>query len=159
MKFMVEYPIQSQADGGQTLLLLNRRGFSPRVMCFDCGNAWRCQNCDIALVYHASDRRLRCHYCDYSIAPPDRCTHCGAEKAALLGIGTQRLEEEVRAHFPDSRIARLDRDTARRRGFTEGVLRRLRDRQNQQHHEHTLHHRASGSAQGRQSAPRDRRSA
>jgi primosomal protein N' (replication factor Y) len=119
---------QSQADGGQTLLLLNRRGFSPRVMCFDCGNAWRCQNCDIALVYHASDRRLRCHYCDYSIAPPDRCTHCGAEKAALLGIGTQRLEEEVRAHFPNSRIARLDRDTARRRGFTEGVLRGLRDR-------------------------------
>jgi primosomal protein N' (replication factor Y) len=120
---------QTRAEGGQTLLLLNRRGFSTRVICFDCGNAWRCQNCDIALVYHASDRRLRCHYCDYSIAPPDRCASCGAEEAALLGIGTQRLEEEVRSHFSDSRIERLDRDTARRRGFTEGVLRRLRDRE------------------------------
>jgi primosomal protein N' (replication factor Y) len=120
---------QTRADGAQTLLLLNRRGFSTRVMCFDCGNAWHCENCDIALVYHASDRRLRCHYCDYAIAPPDRCEHCGAEEAALLGIGTQRLEEEVRSHFPDSRIERLDRDTARRRGFTEGVLRRLRDRE------------------------------
>jgi primosomal protein N' (replication factor Y) len=120
---------QSRADGGQALLLLNRRGFSTRVMCFDCGSAWRCENCDIALVYHASDRRLRCHYCDYNIAPPDRCPDCGAEEAALMGIGTQRLEEEVRSHFPDGRIERLDRDTARRRGFTEGVLRRLRDRQ------------------------------
>jgi primosomal protein N' (replication factor Y) len=95
-------------------------------MCFDCGTAWRCESCDIALVYHAADRRLRCHYCDYHIAPPDRCSHCGAEEVALLGLGTQRLEEEVRSHFPDSRIERLDRDTARRRGFTEGVLRCLR---------------------------------
>jgi primosomal protein N' (replication factor Y) len=120
---------QTSDDGGQTLLLLNRRGFATQVMCFDCGNAWRCEHCDIALVYHASDRRLRCHYCDYQIAPPDRCDHCGADDAALMGIGTQRLEEEVRSHFPDCRIERLDRDTARRRGFTEGVLRRLRDRE------------------------------
>jgi primosomal protein N' (replication factor Y) len=117
---------QNRGDGGQTLLLLNRRGFSTQVMCFDCGNAWRCENCDITLVYHATDRRLRCHYCDYNIDPPDHCTQCGAEEAALMGIGTQRLEEEVRSHFPDSRIERLDRDTARRRGFTADVLRRLR---------------------------------
>jgi len=120
---------QARAAGGQTLLLLNRRGFSTQVMCFDCGSAWRCENCDIALVYHATDRRLRCHYCDYSIGPPDHCSECGADETALLGIGTQRLEEEVRSHFPDSHIERLDRDTARRRGFTEDVLRRLRSRQ------------------------------
>jgi primosomal protein N' (replication factor Y) len=118
---------QTLSDGGQTLLLLNRRGFSTKVMCFDCGSSWRCDHCDIALVYHASDRRLRCHYCDHNIEPPDRCPHCGADETALMGIGTQRLEEEVRSHFPDSRIARLDRDTAQRRGFTESVLRRLRD--------------------------------
>jgi primosomal protein N' (replication factor Y) len=112
--------------GGQVLLLLNRRGFSTQVMCFDCGHAWRCQSCDITLVYHASDRRLRCHYCDYNIAPPTHCGQCGAEDAALLGIGTQRLEEEVRSFFPSARIERLDRDTAQRRGFTEGVLRRIR---------------------------------
>jgi primosomal protein N' (replication factor Y) len=117
---------QTLDDGGQTLLLLNRRGFSTQVMCFDCGTAWRCESCDITLVYHATDRRLRCHYCDYNIAPPDRCGQCGAEDAALLGLGTQRLEEEVRSHFPDARIERLDRDTAQKRGFTEGVLRRIR---------------------------------
>jgi len=116
---------QTWEGGGQTLLLLNRRGFSTQVMCFDCGTAWRCENCDIALVYHASDRRLRCHYCDYNIAPPERCPHCGAEEAALMGVGTQRLEEEVRSHFPDCRIERLDRDTARRRGFSKNVLRGL----------------------------------
>jgi len=115
------------AEGGQTLLLLNRRGFSTQVMCFDCGNAWRCEHCDITLVYHASDRRLRCHYCDYQIDPPDRCPHCGADEAALMGFGTQRLEEEVRSLFPNVRIARLDRDTAQRRGTTEATLRGLRD--------------------------------
>ncbi len=117
---------QTLDDGGQTLLMLNRRGFSTQVMCFDCGHAWRCESCDITLVYHASDRRLRCHYCDYNIAPPERCGQCGALDAALLGMGTQRLEEEVRSHFPGARIERLDRDTAQRRGFTEGVLRRIR---------------------------------
>jgi len=117
---------QTLEDGGQTLLLLNRRGFSTQVMCFDCGHAWRCESCDITLVYHATDQRLRCHYCDYNIATPDRCGQCGAYDAALLGMGTQRLEEEVRSHFPGARIERLDRDTAQRRGFTEGVLRRIR---------------------------------
>jgi primosomal protein N' (replication factor Y) len=115
------------AEGGQTLLLLNRRGFSTQVMCFDCGNAWRCEHCDITLVYHASDRRLRCHYCDYQIEPPDRCPHCGSGEAALMGFGTQRLEEEVRSQFPKARLARLDRDTAQRRGATEEILRSLRE--------------------------------
>jgi primosomal protein N' (replication factor Y) len=116
------------ADGGQTILFLNRRGFSTAILCFDCGSTERCQNCDIALVYHASEQHLRCHYCDFQVAPPDRCSECGAPDSALMGAGTQRLEEEVRGHFPNARIARLDRDTARRRGFTETVLRGLHDR-------------------------------
>ena len=116
------------ADGGQSILFLNRRGFSTAILCFECGATERCKNCDIALVYHASEQRLRCHYCDFQIAPPDRCSKCGAPDAALLGVGTQRLEEEVRGQFPKARIARLDRDTAKRRGFTESVLRGLRDR-------------------------------
>jgi len=116
------------ADGGQSILFLNRRGFSTAILCFQCGNTERCRNCDIALVYHASEQRLRCHYCDYGIAPPDRCSKCGAPDAALMGMGTQRLEEEVRSHFPRARIARLDGDTAKARGFTVGVLRGLRDR-------------------------------
>jgi primosomal protein N' (replication factor Y) len=118
---------ETLAEGGQTLLLLNRRGFSTRIFCFECGHAERCKHCDISLVYHAAEHELRCHYCGYSIAPPEACTACGAPDTALLGIGTERLEEEVRAHFPKARTARLDRDTARRRGVTEGVLRDLRD--------------------------------
>jgi primosomal protein N' (replication factor Y) len=115
------------ADGGQVILFLNRRGFSTRIYCFDCGHAEECAHCAISLVYHAGDQRLRCHYCGYEIAPPDRCSACGAPETALLGLGTERLEEEVRARFPAARVARLDRDTARRRGGTEAVLRGLRD--------------------------------
>ncbi|HME72999.1 MAG TPA: primosomal protein N' [Myxococcota bacterium] len=115
------------ADGGQAILLLNRRGFSTRIFCFECGHAERCKHCDISLVYHAAEHELRCHYCGYAIAPPEACTGCGAPDTALLGIGTERLEEEVRAQFPKARTARLDRDTARRRGTTEAVLRDLRD--------------------------------
>ena len=69
------------SDGGQTILFLNRRGFSTQILCFDCGAAEHCPHCDVALVYHADGQRLRCHYCDHSTAPPDRCTQCGAPDA------------------------------------------------------------------------------
>ena len=114
-------------DGAQAILFLNRRGFSTQIACFACQHVERCKHCDISLTYHAGAQRLRCHYCDYEMKPPDVCTACGAEDAALLGIGTERLEEEVRTHFPDARIARLDRDTAGKRGHTEAVLRGLGD--------------------------------
>jgi primosomal protein N' (replication factor Y) len=115
------------ADGGQTILFLNRRGFSTQVLCFECGHAERCPDCDIALVFHASDAALRCHYCDHRRPPPETCSSCGAPDTALLGLGTQRLEEAVRSHLPEARIARLDRDTASRRGFARRVLRELRE--------------------------------
>ena len=115
-------------DGGQALLFLNRRGFSTQITCFACGRVERCPDCDIALVFHADAGRLRCHYCDHQVAPPERCAGCGSEESALLGVGTERVEEEVRARFPEARIARLDRDVASRRGATEGVLRALRER-------------------------------
>jgi primosomal protein N' (replication factor Y) len=119
---------ETLADGGQSILFLNRRGFSTAILCFECGATEHCKNCDIALVYHASEQCLRCHYCDFEIPPPDRCSECGAPDAALMGVGTQRLEEEVRSQFPSARIARLDRDTAKKRGFTESVVRSLHDR-------------------------------
>ncbi len=113
---------ETLSEGGQAILFLNRRGFSTRVFCFECGHAERCEHCDISLVYHAGEHFLRCHYCDYGTAPPETCSHCGAPETALLGIGTERLEEEVRRLFPGARVARLDRDTAARRGETERVL-------------------------------------
>jgi primosomal protein N' (replication factor Y) len=119
---------ETLAEGGQSILLLNRRGFSTQVLCYACGAAERCRHCDIALVYHATPQRLRCHYCDFQIAPPERCSQCGAPDTALLGTGTERLEEELRIRLPQARIARLDRDTAKQRGYTERVLRELRAR-------------------------------
>jgi primosomal protein N' (replication factor Y) len=118
---------ETLADGGQAILFLNRRGFSTRIFCFDCGHAERCAHCEISLVYHARDQKLRCHYCQYEIEPPETCSKCGAPDTALLGLGTERLEEDVRRRFPTARIARLDRDTAAKRGETERVLAALAD--------------------------------
>jgi primosomal protein N' (replication factor Y) len=114
------------SGNGQCILFLNRRGFSTQIICFECHHVERCKHCDIALTFHASDDRLRCHYCDFQTPPPEICPSCGARQTALLGVGTERLEEEVRSHFPDARIARLDRDTAATRGTAEAILRDLR---------------------------------
>ncbi len=116
-------------EGAQAILFLNRRGFSTRIQCFECGFAERCKHCDISLVYHAAAERLRCHYCGFELLPPATCSHCGAPDTALLGIGTERVEEEVRARFPAARVARLDRDSERRPGGTEAILRALRERE------------------------------
>jgi primosomal protein N' (replication factor Y) len=118
---------QALDQGGQTILFLNRRGFSTRIFCFQCGHAGRCDDCDVALVYHAADYQLRCHYCDLVRAVPESCNGCGDPETALLGVGTERLEEEVRSLFPGARTMRLDRDVASRRGHTESVLRALKD--------------------------------
>ncbi|MEZ4278757.1 MAG: primosomal protein N' [Myxococcota bacterium] len=120
---------QTLAAGGQTILFLNRRGFSTRIFCFQCGHAERCSDCDVALVFHASEHALRCHYCAATRAVPEVCSGCGDPETALLGVGTERLEEEVQAVFPGARTLRLDRDTSARRGHTEKVLRALRDEQ------------------------------
>jgi primosomal protein N' (replication factor Y) len=113
------------SENGQCILFLNRRGFSTQITCFECHHVERCKHCDISLTYHASSSRLRCHYCDFQTQPPEICPSCGAGGTALLGVGTERLEEEVRSQFPDARIARLDRDTAAGRGAAEAILRDL----------------------------------
>jgi primosomal protein N' (replication factor Y) len=114
-------------DGGQTILFLNRRGFSTRVFCFQCGHAERCDDCDVALVFHAAEYQLRCHYCDLVRSVPEECSGCGDPETALLGVGTERLEEEVSSLFPKARVMRLDRDLASKRGHTESVLRGLKN--------------------------------
>ena len=116
-------------QNAQTILFLNRRGFSTQIYCFECGHAERCHACEVALVFHASESRLRCHYCDFSKPPPQQCGGCGVPGTSLLGMGTERLEEEVRTLHPGARIARLDRDTSQRRGHTASVLKSLRERE------------------------------
>jgi len=117
---------ETLADGAQAILFLNRRGFSSQIACVDCQDVSRCKHCDISLTYHAAANLLRCHYCDYQLRPPAKCAACGSDRLSLLGTGTERIEEEVRAAFPEARIARLDRDTAARRGTVERVLAELR---------------------------------
>ncbi len=115
-------------DGGQAILFLNRRGFATQIACFACGHVERCKHCDISLVYHARSERLRCHYCDdYQVNPPEVCRSCGEGEGALLGLGTQRVEEALRQAFPEARVGRLDRDTAGRKGATQAILDDLRD--------------------------------
>lgn len=111
--------------GAQAILFLNRRGFSTQITCFACGHVSHCQNCDIALTFHAGEHLLRCHYCGYEGKPPELCPKCNEPDWSLLGIGTERVEEEVRKAFPAARIARLDRDTARKANTVGKVLRGL----------------------------------
>ena len=114
--------VETLEASAQSILFLNRRGFSTRIFCFDCGFAEHCPDCDVALVYHATEHRLRCHYCGFLKPPPEHCGGCGNADTALLGTGTERLEEEIRAFLPSARTARLDRDSAQRRGHVAAVL-------------------------------------
>jgi len=103
------------ARGEQAILYLNRRGFATAVLCRDCGYVVPCPACEIPFAYHA-DGRLLCHRCGRTAMPPERCPQCGGERIRHLGIGTQRVEDEVRAAAPGARILRLDRDAVRRKG-------------------------------------------
>ncbi|WP_225911539.1 replication restart helicase PriA [Desulfuromonas versatilis] len=109
----------------QALLLLNRRGFSPYLLCGDCGQSFRCPNCEITLTYYQKSRRLRCHYCDFSQAPPELCPRCSGGGLAPEGAGTERLEEELEALFPQARIARMDRDSTTRKGSHQQLVERM----------------------------------
>ncbi|MEY2412734.1 MAG: hypothetical protein QOD84_1340 [Acidobacteriaceae bacterium] len=95
----------------QVMVLLNRRGYSPVVLCRTCGKKLECQNCAIALTHHKQSRRMECHYCGYTAAVPKTCAHCGSEYVYFLGTGSEKLEELLHGIFPQARIARLDRDT------------------------------------------------
>ncbi len=97
----------------QVMVLLNRRGYSPVVLCRTCGKTLQCQNCAIALTLHKQRHRMVCHYCGYTAPVPKACVHCGSEYVYFLGTGSEKLEELLHGMFPQARIARLDRDTVR----------------------------------------------
>jgi primosomal protein N' (replication factor Y) len=97
----------------QVMVLLNRRGYSPLVLCRTCGKTLECQNCAIALTHHKREHKMVCHYCGYTAPVPKACVHCGSEYVYFLGTGSEKLEELLHGMFPQARIARLDRDTVR----------------------------------------------
>jgi primosomal protein N' (replication factor Y) len=109
----------------QVIILLNRRGFATFILCRECGQVLKCSACDVTLTYHRKPNVLRCHYCDYQTVPPDRCPHCKSHCIRYFGHGTQRLEEELTAEFPNARVARMDLDTTSRKGSHERIYRQL----------------------------------
>lgn len=109
----------------QAMVLLNRRGYSPLVLCRTCGKKLECSNCAIALTHHKSRRRMECHYCGFMATVPKHCTTCGSEYVYFLGTGSEKLEELLHGYFPQARIARLDRDTVRSHTDFERVLNAL----------------------------------
>jgi primosomal protein N' (replication factor Y) len=116
------------AQGEQVILFLNRRGTATFVRCRGCGFVFRCTRCSIALNYHSVEKRLICHRCRYSIPVPQSCPRCFRHNLRLLGIGTQRVEEELRHFFPQARVIRWDKDVITRRYGHEELLEDFRDR-------------------------------
>ncbi|MGN7763643.1 primosomal protein N' [Paenibacillus sp. 22594] len=114
--------------GEQTVLLLNRRGFSTFVMCRSCGYVAGCPECDISLTYHSRSDNLRCHYCGHAEPAPKLCPECGSEHIRFFGTGTQRVEEELGKLFPGIRVIRMDVDTTTEKGSHEKLLNQFRDK-------------------------------
>ena len=109
--------------GEQSIILLNRRGYSSFVLCRSCGESIQCPNCDVTLTYHRSERVIICHYCNHREAAPAKCPSCGGKYIYYVGEGTQQIEEKLRTLFPSIRIARIDRDTtSRRHAFEKSLL-------------------------------------
>lgn len=106
----------------QVILLLNRRGYSSFVTCKNCGFTFKCPNCDITLTYHKSSNTLRCHYCGYGEKVYQKCPECGEESLNNLGVGTQKIEEELQDLFPNARVLRMDYDTTSRKGMHEEMI-------------------------------------
>jgi primosomal protein N' (replication factor Y) len=100
----------------QAILFLNRRGYSSFAVCKDCGQSIKCKNCSVSLVHHLHDNSLQCHYCGLSMAIPNTCTECQGGRIQLLGLGTEKCEEEVNRRFPGARVIRLDSDSTAQRG-------------------------------------------
>jgi primosomal protein N' (replication factor Y) len=106
----------------QSILLLNRRGHSNYVQCYGCGGIVRCPYCDISLTYHATDHRLRCHYCNHARAVPAECPECASPVQVFRGVGTQQLEQALLGLLPTARVCRMDLDTTARRGTHRRML-------------------------------------
>jgi len=114
-------------DDGQVILLLNRRGFSTHIQCPACGYVLNCPDCELSLTFHRQKNSALCHYCDHHEPPPVDCPDCKSSAIRYGGLGTQKLEAEVRARFPEHVCARMDTDSMRTRGSHELVLEKFRN--------------------------------
>lgn len=120
---------QNLDAGQQSLLFVNRRGFSSSMICKDCGTIVGCKHCEVSLTYHRSSQSLICHYCGYTLAANIVCDGCKSTNVGGIGIGSERIEEEVTQLFPQARVSRLDSDTAVNRKQYLGILKAVRNKQ------------------------------
>jgi len=111
----------------QVMVLLNRRGYSPVVLCRACGKTLQCKNCAVSMTHHKRERKMECHYCGHVEHIPDKCAQCGSEYVFFVGTGSEKLEELLHGMFPQARIGRLDRDTVRGREDFEHALNALNE--------------------------------
>ncbi len=121
--------LRERLDAGeQSMLLLNRRGFSAFVTCRGCGERIECPNCAVTLTYHKRDRRLLCHYCSHAAKIPDRCPKCDSDYLNFMGTGAEKVEDELHKALPGARIARMDRDTITTKRHFETILTGFREK-------------------------------
>lgn len=117
---------EALTEGGQVILLLNRRGYSTLIQCPACGQVVQCPHCELSLTHHLDQQQALCHYCGYQTPAPTRCPGCGFEGIRFAGVGTQRLEAEIKARFPHAAVLRMDSDSMQRPGSHEAALARFR---------------------------------
>ncbi len=119
---------QNVKDHCQSLIMLNRRGYSPYFLCTDCGHTHKCPHCSITLIYHKDTNTLNCHYCGSWLDPEPLCTECGGKEIKYLGAGTQRVEEELNRLIPELSFKRMDRDTTQKKLSHHRIVRQMEDR-------------------------------
>lgn len=111
----------------QTILFLNRRGYSTFIMCRNCGYTVKCPNCNISMTYHSYERKLKCHYCSYEENLVITCPECHSDKIRYFGTGTQKLEQEINKQFPNASTIRMDIDTVTKKNSHEEILNKFKD--------------------------------
>ena len=111
----------------QTILFLNRRGYSTFIMCRECGYIMKCPNCNISLTYHRFQNKLKCHYCGHEEIIVKKCPSCGSDKIRYFGTGTQKLEDEIKKIFPEARTIRMDVDTVTKKNSHEDILNKFKN--------------------------------
>lgn len=119
---LVEEIRESLKEKEQVILFQNRRGYSPIMECNTCGHSPQCPNCDVSLTYHSHNNQLRCHYCGYHIAMQHQCMACGSNEVSTKGFGTEQVETELKALFPEHNIGRMDQDTTRGKYAYEKII-------------------------------------
>ena len=124
---MLSFKLQKEIENNlknkkQTILFLNRRGYSTFVMCRECGYVAKCKNCNISLTYHSSGNKLKCHYCGFEINNITECPNCKSKKIKYFGSGTQKLEDEIHKFYPEATTIRMDIDTVSKKNSHEEIL-------------------------------------